>query len=369
MILISIIITICYSLTIISFTYGLLKSKHFHLTNTSTIIKFSILIPFRNEINNLPTLLESISTLEYPINSYEIVLINDHSEDDSILCIEKFKKVNPKIPIHILNSPLDSKKNAITHAMQHAKYDWILTTDSDCVLPKTWLHIYNSFLLKKESKFVAAPVVFRSNLSFLDNFQQLDFLSLIGCTIGGFAIKQPFLCNGANLCYNKDAFTELNGFKGNEHIASGDDIFLMEKMIKTYPNQVHYLNSKEAIIITQPQKTLTNLISQRVRWASKTAAYKNNFGKIIGSIVLLMNLTWITSLFYISTYPFLFIVIFTIKFTVDSILLQKTVKHLQQSTSVKSYLTSSFLHPIFTVYVALKSFVFRYEWKGRKSLK
>ena len=65
--------------------------------------------------------------------------------------------------------------------------------------------------------------------SFLENFQLLDFLSLQAATLGGFGIKKPFLCNGANLAYKKTVFTKLNGFQGNENIASGDDIFLFEK--------------------------------------------------------------------------------------------------------------------------------------------
>jgi hypothetical protein len=43
------------------------------------------------------------------------------------------------------------------------------------------------------------------------------------------------LCNGANLAYKKTVFTELNGFQGNENIASGDDIFLFEKFYKNIP--------------------------------------------------------------------------------------------------------------------------------------
>ena len=65
-------------------------------------------------------------------------------------------------------------------------------------------------------------------------------MSLQGSTVGGFGIGHPFLCNGANLAYKKHHFIQLNGFKGNDTIASGDDIFLFEKFIHAFPRQVHF---------------------------------------------------------------------------------------------------------------------------------
>lgn len=58
-------------------------------------------------------------------------------------------------------------------------------------------------------------------------------MSLMGSTIGSFGIKHPFLCNGANLCYHKKAFFEVEGFKDNDTIASGDDIFFNAKNDKS----------------------------------------------------------------------------------------------------------------------------------------
>jgi hypothetical protein len=60
------------------------------------------------------------------------------------------------------------------------------------------------------------------------HFQQLDLVSLQGATIGSFGIGKGFMCNGANLAYKKSLFQELNGFR-NDTIASGDDVFLLQK--------------------------------------------------------------------------------------------------------------------------------------------
>ena len=66
-------------------------------------------------------------------------------------------------------------------------------------------------------------------------------MSLQGATIAGFALRNPFLCNGANMAYKKELFTNLHGFEGNNNLASGDDIFLLEKATKKYKKQVLHL--------------------------------------------------------------------------------------------------------------------------------
>src|SRR5690606_9976312 len=181
------------------------------------------------------------------------------------------------------------KKDAISTAIEDAKYEWILTTDADCLLHQLWLNCYNSFINQKDSNMISGPVAYYSIHTFLDKFQAFDFLSLIGATIGGFGLKTPFLSNGANLAYRKDFFKILNGFDGNTDIASGDDVFLLQKAIEKHSGSVLFLKAKEATVFTKPQPDFSSLKSQRVRWASKTTHYKNFFGKLTGLLVLLMN--------------------------------------------------------------------------------
>ena len=99
---------------------------------------------------------------------------------------------------------------------------------------------------KPKKTFIAAPVAyFNDSCGFLNIFQQLDFLSLQGATMGGFGLKSPFMCNGANIAFAKADFIRLNGYDGNNDIASGDDVFLMQKFLKADQNSVGYLKSKK----------------------------------------------------------------------------------------------------------------------------
>ncbi len=226
---------------------------------------FSIIIPFRNEAENLSALLNSISKINYPKKKFEIILVNDDSNDDSVEIIEKSKIQNPKSKISVINNQQKSgspKKDAIDLAVKKSKFDWIITTDADCVLPEDWLKVLSEFIRAKKPKMIVMPVLYLNQNNFLTNFQILELLSLQGVTMGGFGINKPFLCNGANLCYEKICFFEFDGFSGNEKIASGDDIFMLEKMVNKHPSHVKYLKSKEVIVKTKTENKFSDLIDQ-----------------------------------------------------------------------------------------------------------
>ena len=218
---------------------------------------------------------------------------------------------------------------------------------------------------------IVGPVMYASyDFSFLEHFQILDILSLQGATIGGFGIKKPFLCNGANLAYEKNTFLELNGFDGNNTIASGDDIFLFEKFYKTYSHQVHFLKSTSAIVNTHPVNTWNELINQRMRWAAKSSSYKLWFGKWIGLIVLLANICLIFSLIMVfidrenSTNLLACIVL---KIGTDTLLIQRTSYFYRgKNKKIRDLEFSSLFYPFFSVFIVLKTLFGKYTWKGRK---
>ena len=190
------IITIMYLLLIAGFIYGFDKVKEFKLSNLQSKTRFSVIIPFRNEAKNLPQLLESIQSLKYPKHLFEVIFVNDFSEDDSVHIISSnlSNKPSNSIDFSIINNSIKTnapKKDAISKAINLAKYEWIITTDADCLLPEYWLDSFDEFIQKIKPKCVAAPVTYQVENSFLNRFQILDMLSLQGATIGGFGIKKP----------------------------------------------------------------------------------------------------------------------------------------------------------------------------------
>lgn len=359
------IITASYIALIIAFYIGFNAVAKTATKAIKQQAQFSVLIPFRNEAQMLPLLLKSINALTYDKALFEIIFIDDASDDNSVTLIHNL--LNKTIDYTIITNQRTSnspKKDALTLAINQAKNSWIITTDADCVLPKKWLNSFAHFIAQTDSKFIAAPVVMHLEKGFWKQFQTHDFLALQGVTIGAFGLQKPFLCNGANLCYQKNAFFELNGFVGNSNLASGDDVFLLEKMHGTFPEKVHYLKSKDAIVKTFPVATFQELTQQRVRWASKSSAYKNPLAILAGILMLAMTLSLILSLALLQFK--LFLILFLAKFSIDLILLYPTAKFFSQTTSLKTVVFSSFVYPFFTVYISFLALFKKYQWKGRK---
>ena len=168
------------------------------------------------------------------------------------------------------------------------------------------------------------------------------------------------------LLIKKSFFEALNGFEGNNTIASGDDVFLLQKALSKSPENVHYLKSQNTIVTTNPVNEWKALFYQRVRWASKTGSYQSCFGIGLGIIVFGGNLSWLLvigcSLFgYGSFYVLAFLL--TSKLLVDFALIKKTNAFLKTKTHF--YFISSLCYPFFSVGVALYSLFGKYEWKGR----
>ncbi len=365
------IIVLIYTILILCFVIGFSLVKNETSSFVSPASRFSIIVPFRNEEELLPDLIYSLEALEYPKNLFEVILVNDDSNDNSVELSSRLlttTQIDYKIIDNIRTSS-SPKKDAITSAILKAKYPYIITTDADCIVPKMWLQCYNTLIVSSGAKMIVAPVTYTVKSSVLEQFQLLDILSLQGATIGGFGLKLPFLCNGANFMYEKEFFSALNGFEGNTTIASGDDIFLLEKALKQSSSSVTYLKNKDAIVTTKPQESFSKLIQQRVRWAAKSANYKNGFGKLTGFIILLMNAA-IIALFFLSFigvfslwYSLLFLVV---KLWVDYLLLYRSAKFFNQNSVLRFYLFSAIFYPLFSTYVAIYAMFNGYKWKGRQ---
>ena len=371
MILVIGLILFVYVITISQLIYGFDQIPTYTKSDDKPETYFAIVVPFRNESTNLHSLLESFKNLNYPKTLFEIIFVDDFSEDDSVKQIFKWRMENGSFHttllenLRISNSP---KKDAISRAIPIITNEWIVTTDADCVVPENWLLTLDNYIQNHDVSMIVGSVSYNCKKSFLHCFQQLDLLSLQGTTIGSFGLGLGFMCNGANFCYTKSLFTELNGFNGNNTLASGDDVFLVQKAMQSQPDKVHYLKSKMNIVHTKPLNNWKSLFHQRVRWASKTTSYESVFGKDLAVIVFTCNLCLLFG-FLLCVFKELqwqiFSVLVLIKFAFDFILLKKTNSFFTKKR-MHYWVLSSVLYPFFCVGVALFSLFGSYEWKGRK---
>ncbi len=371
MILLGTLILAFYVLILVYLLIGFYKINEINNSpNPSLNHCFSIIIPFRNEAENLEELLTSIEKINYPTNSFEVLLINDESTDDSVSRIEDSIKNSP-VSFKILNNRRTSaspKKDAITWAIEHALHPWIVTTDADCILPYNWLHAYNQFIIEHDPFMIVAPVSYLRKKGIVNQFQITENFSLQTTTAGGFGQKLALLCNGANLAYKKSIFKEVNGYSKNNTIASGDDIFLLETIKKRYPDKIGYLKSKEAIVKTKAQDSWKTLIEQRIRWASKNKHQKDWKLLLLGSSILGTNLL-IVFLIGLSllqpNYVGFTLVFILLKLSIDYFYCKASAQFFEEEISIFPFLINWFLYPFISLIVFLKSLKGSYHWKGR----
>ena len=353
---------IVYFLVILSFSLGVIYSikKNNTRYNSDCRNSFSILIPFRNEKDKLPNLIESLKNLNYPIEKFEIILIDDNSTDNWQE-LDIFNIKNLRILTNTnFNTNLSPKKQALTKGINDAKFEWIITVDADCIVDKNWLKSFD-FVIEKESPYlIAGPVTFNKNESIIGLLQIIENFSLQGATIGSFVIKTPFMCNGANLCYDKQEFLKLNTFNGNLNIASGDDVFTLEKFKKSHPKKVTYNHFNGSTVKTYTEHSLEKIKNQRIRWASKSNHYSLT-GKLIGLIVLSTNILFCFELLR----PNLNLYYIVIKITVDFTLILLTAIFFRNIKPLMIYPVLSLIYPFYSSYIALLSLFKKFEWKSR----
>jgi cellulose synthase/poly-beta-1,6-N-acetylglucosamine synthase-like glycosyltransferase len=251
----------------------------------------SVIVPARNEEEHIAACLNSICNQTYPKELFEVLVVDDHSTDKTAALVNNFAGKNIKlislkdfIPAGEINS---YKKKAIEVAIAHSTGELIVTTDADCIVQQNWLQTIAAFYQQHQPQFIAAPVAINCSNKFIEFFQGLDFMTLQGITGASVHKKIHSMCNGANLAYTKKAYTEAGGFTGIDNIASGDDMLLMHKIYKLYPDKVMFLKSKEAIVLTAPVNSIKDFFNQRIRWASKADKYDD---KRIFAVLLLVYL-------------------------------------------------------------------------------
>ena len=261
--------------------------------NSKLSTKISIIIPARNEEENIGYCLQSIIEQSYPAHLFEVLVVDDHSTDNTATIIKSYASNNVKLislKDYLSANEINSyKKKAIEISIQQSNGELIVTSDADCIFPKNWLATIASFYESKRPAFIVMPVLISYGKKMIEVFQSLDFMTLQGITGASVHKKFHSMCNGANLAYTKEAFIAVNGFKGIDNIASGDDMLLMHKIYNQFPNNIEYLKSREVIVTTNPVSTIQQFFNQRIRWASKADHFDDKRIFIVLIIVYFLN--------------------------------------------------------------------------------
>lgn len=331
----------------------------------------SVVIPIRNEADNILHLLRDLERQRYPRELLEVLVIDDHSDDETATLVEEF----------ILASGLQAKylqlenyvkykgkKAAVQVGVEQARGELLVFTDGDCRVGPEWLRSYTFVYETEQPYFISGPVSFHNTHTHFERMQLVEFASLIGIGGASIASGQPNMCNGANLAYRKDVFERVGGFAGNETIASGDDEFLLHKVHHAFSGRVKFLKSPEAIVYTLARKTLISFVQQRVRWASKWKSYQSLQVQLVALSVFLVNLLLflaIPAVLWGNLPVCAFLLAYLTKFAVDFLFLREITNFLQARRFLWYFLPLQFVYTPYVLITAVWGLWGRYNWKGR----
>ena len=359
-----------YLICIGAFTYGLTLYRH-HVVEThgraSLQHGVSILIAARNEGENIEKLLQSLYYQSFNKEKFDVIIVDDHSTDDTFAVSENFRILHPEMNLKLLKATGSGKKQAISQALHAAENELVMVTDADCELPQRWIEVMVDYFVNHDLKMLLGPVLLSPADTLFEKLQVLEHLSLIASTAGSAAIGMPVMCNGANMMYDRKAALEVEKERTDMKIASGDDMFLMEQFLKHYgSDSVKFLLDNEAIVKTATMPDLKAFFRQRRRWVSKTKAYTN--WKIIATalIVLMFNLSivfFFAAGFFIKIFWIFFVLYVILKTLIDFPILRRITNFMKQQKLMFCMLPLEFVYPFYVVFTAVAGLVSNVKWK------
>lgn len=336
---------------------------------SKSVQSLSVIVPFRNEEQNISKVLGDLFQQNYPTDKFEILLVNDHSEDHSMQKAEETIKASSFSTCIFIHPVKSGKKAAIEEGVRHARGNVMVTIDADCRVDRDWLKSINALFADEGVKMVFGPVRIEPGNSIFSNMQSIEFSSLIGSGVASMAHGVPTMCNGANLAFRKETFNEVGGFEGNMQIASGDDEFLMRKISQKHPKGVAFNNYKQSIVVTDPQNTLSDFFAQRIRWAGKWRAHQDVKSKLLALFIFSFHALLLVSPFLVMHNKLAlggFGVLFLCKAVVEYRFLRIVNFWLNARWNWMAFILLQLTYSLYAVVTGVAALFVKPVWKGRK---
>lgn len=245
-------------------------------------ISISVVVPFRNEFDNLKACLESLFIENIQTND-EVIFVNDHSEDRG----GEFLKNNyENIVLLELNEHESGKKSALSKGIDYAKNDWIVTLDADCRVSPRYLNTLRSAMDSSADLLLARVFPNRGNNFTLLLLEQFEYVLLSTVSLFSSQIKLPLLASGAALAFRKSVWNKVNKYNNHLNVKSGDDIYLLRDFFLNKAS-IQFVEDKEAIVLTNASGDFNSWLRQKSRWAGKRRIYPDKKRKALGLFFLI----------------------------------------------------------------------------------
>lgn len=323
-------------------------------------LKVTVLVPFRNEAEALPELISALRKQDYPADLLEIIFIDDHSEDNSVVLTRSSGFTTFNLP-----SGIAGKKRALDLGIQKTSGELILTTDADCRPGPCWVSSMVSAFQDDQVQMALGPVRLIP-ARFFSRMQAMEFGVLQAVTCVAAETGHPVMANGANLCYRRTAYENVGGYSDNFHIASGDDQFLLRKFVKLFPYGITYVTTGDATVSTPSTPDLKSFIRQRIRWASKWRDDLHWPGSLMApAVVVIQMFTWLALPYAFWSGNWWLVLLWVARCLVNWSLIRACGRFFGFPVRLHEFLLLELIFPLYTLIIAIISAFWRGSWKGR----
>ena len=357
-------------ITVKVYSFTLWRHRTIRKNNQDVVRPLSILVIARDEEELIKACLSSIVANQYPSESYEIILVDDHSSDRTVAYAESLNIQNLRV-VRLSeyireDDRVAYKKAAQKLGVQLANNEVILQTDADCIVPEHWIRTMMTYL--NGHRFVTGPIKITGK-GFLSLWQLYDGLLTVIGTFTGIQKRWWYSSNAGNMAFHKADFLNFIA-EGYSPGASGDDMFFVN-YLASQKYDVAFANEKSAVVTTQAEPTFRSLFQQRLRWASKTTAYNKNGIQILMGFVFLFYLILvllITAIPFLSTQLLMILLAgVVIKWITDLLLLTYSSGFYDENYSLGLSPFFSIAHMAYVVVIGCAGLIVKsYQWKGRQ---
>lgn len=320
----------------------------------------TILVPFFNESDHLPHLIQSLAKAEFTF-PVEFLFVDDHSDDDSVSIVQQFGQAQ------LVSSIVKGKKHAINQGVKYAKYSWILTLDADVQISTEFVSVLQNLKLDGAKLFLFSLMPIRRK-GWIAAFFDLEFIALQAIGINRAQKGQPLLANGACLLFEREAFAKVERTRSDYHISSGDDIFGMFAIANQFGNKAVKVASVLPLVSVSFPLGLKALFLQRTRWISKTIDVPDMkyvaVAFLIG-IIHLIPLGTFVALIYGITWPAV-VLLLGVKFTAEWIFFALVAKWYRRRDLLLFLPLVQLLYPIYTFALIFSGVYQKLQFKKRQ---
>lgn len=278
-----------------------IECENKQISITKDLPKVSIIVPAHNEAKVIVRTLNSLLNLNYPHDRYEIIIINDNSDDNSAELLENARLQNTNRNIKIINTDRftggKGKSNALNIGFKECTSEYIAVYDADNTPEKdALLYLVNEIVNDRSLGAVIGKFRTRNrNVNILTRFINIETLSFQWMAQAG-RWKLFKLCTipGTNFIIRRSILESIDGWDTNaiaEDTEISFRIYMMGYKIKYMPKSVTW---------EQEPQTVKVWFKQRTRWV------KGNIYVILKNMNLLLSLKsiriWFDILYFFAIY-------------------------------------------------------------------